>query len=314
MPEYSAKKRIHFFSPIYFDAESFLILRERVNAVLPEDYEGRFHVVDDSGGLDPLAVSLEKIPDVDVISVPYQLGHQRALVYGLREFLSKNEEAALVVTMDGDGEDRPEDLPHLLEAYQKEESLRPIVLAKRTKRRERFSFKLFYFFYKLVFRALTGTLIQTGNFAVYHSTVARQILCHPYFDLSYASTLFALGRTLRFVPCPRGVRYCGQSRMNFLRLANHGVRMMMPFMDKIAVRGVIAFSLSSVCGFALCVSLTFIHLTGIYLVPSWALLASALAFVLSFLLICNFAILLTIFANVQALAFSRIDRTPEQAP
>ncbi len=305
-------KEAHFFIPVYLDTESFLILRERILAAIPSPWTARFHLLDDSSGQDPDLSAARALPDVTVVTMPYNLGHQRALVHGLRDFLSDSDPSCLIVTMDGDGEDRPEDLPALFEAWEKEKNLHAVVLAKRTRRKETLVFKAFYALYKRVFRFLTGTVIQTGNYALYHSSVGARILLHPYFDLSYASTLFALGSRLVFVPCPRGSRYKGQSRMNFSRLAIHGVRMLMPFMDRIAIRGVLGFALLSLISALLCVALAVARIGGTYPVPNWLILSAVFAFMMSFLSVCNFAILITIFANVQGVAMARL-QAPEKA-
>lgn len=305
------QRQVHFFSPVYNDAPSFRQLREKILAVLPAGFVAHFHVLDDTAGEDAQLRALQ-LPDVTVLPMPFNLGHQRALVYGLRRFLASAPADSLVVTMDADGEDRPEDLPALFAKYVEHEASKPIVLARRTRRKESLFFKAFYFLYKRVFRALTGTLIQTGNYAVLSSAAIGKIIVHPYFDLAYASTLFSIGTNLHFVPCPRGVRYEGRSKMNFSRLAIHGVRMLMPFMDRIAIRGVIAFSavfaLSGATGLGLAVA----HVGGFADVPRWMLVGSLLFLVMSFLAICNFAILITIFTNVQGVALSRLE-TGERA-
>ena len=76
-------------SPVYFDVEAFRVLRERLleavrsNASL-SGATVRFVVVDDSAGRDPEIAGLEDLGDVQVTTPPFNLGHQRALVYGLR--------------------------------------------------------------------------------------------------------------------------------------------------------------------------------------------------------------------------------------
>src|SRR5690606_17267546 len=55
----------------------------------------------------------------------------------------------------------------------------------------------------------------------------------------------ALERSPILVPCARGQRTAGRSRMGSLALLMHGVRMMMPLADRIAVRSLV---LSAVLG------------------------------------------------------------------
>ena len=300
------QRKVHFFSPVYRDLPSFLQLREKILSLLPKEFSANFHLLDDSAGED-LSLRELALTDVTVFPMPFNLGHQRALVYGLRCFLSKLNDPVIVVTMDADGEDRPEDLTALLQCFMKNEATRPLVLARRTKRKESLFFKIFYSLYKKVFRALTGTVIQTGNYAVLHSEAISRIIFHPYFDLAYASTLLSIGTNLHFVPCPRGSRYEGRSKMNFSRLAIHGVRMLMPFMDKIAIRGVVFFSLLFALSAFGMIGVAAARMLDLFSVPNWILLASILALALSFLAVCNFAILITIFTNVQGVAMSRLE-------
>jgi hypothetical protein len=145
--------------------------------------------------------------------------------------------------MDADGEDRPEDLLRLIAPLREEpEKRRTLCVARRTTRRESFQFKSMYFFFRLLFRALTGVTVRSGNYAAYRGWLARRMLRHPYFDLCYSSSLVSLDIPVTSVPCPRGERYAGRSRMNLFSLSMHGLRMLMPFTDRIAVRALAAFS------------------------------------------------------------------------
>ncbi len=303
----SSPNVLHFFFPLYFDIPSLLQVREKILASIPEGKTVHFHVLDDSAGSDPRLSSLSSFDDITLLEMPHNLGHQRALVFGLRKFLKGNKMDALVITMDSDGEDNPADLPALLRAYDGD-GCRPLVLAQRTGRKVSFTFRVFYFFYKRVFWALTGTVIETGNFALYHAQEMKRIIFHPYFVLSYASTLVALGRNKRFVPCARAARLEGYSKMNFVNLAIHGIRMLMPFIDKIAVRGVLVFSFLFTFALLALIVLFAIYSFQLYPVPPWLLLSSLMVLMICFLSICNFVVLVTVFANVQSLALSRLEQ------
>ena len=126
-------------------------------------------------------------------------------------------------------------------------NVRLLVLARRTKRQESLIFKALHLGFKSVFRLLTGRVIQTGNYAAYRGWVARHTIFHPHFDLCYSSSLLSLSLPVDYVPCERGRRYAGESRMGYFRLAIHGMRMLMPFMDRIAVRALAAAVLPQSC-------------------------------------------------------------------
>jgi Glycosyl transferase family 2 len=98
--------------PCYRDVEAFLALRTRILEVVGKSPEiaasdVEFAVVDDTGGYDDEMEQLKGLPAVRVITPPFNLGHQRALVFGLRLIRPEVLDSDIVVTMDADGEDRP---------------------------------------------------------------------------------------------------------------------------------------------------------------------------------------------------------------
>lgn len=236
-------------TPCFQDVPSFLQLREDCRAVLENSEltagsSVRFVVLDDTAGADPQIAQLDDLDDVLVVEPPFNLGHQRGIVYALRSSRDLIDEDDIVVTLDADGEDRPSDIPRLVEALCGPGTVRgTVVLAARTSREESWSFKIFYRLFRLVFRSLTGTTIQTGNFVAYRGDVVHRLLSHPHFDLCYSSSFISLDIPTVLVPCARGSRYAGRSRMNRTRLVTHGLRMLMPFVDRIAVRTLAGLSM-----------------------------------------------------------------------
>ena len=138
-----------------------------------------------------------------------------------------------------------------------------------------------YVGFRLLFKLLTGTRVRSGNFAAYRGRLARRMLQHPYFDLCYSSSLVALEFDVVGVPCPRGALR-RKSRMNPLKLVMHGIRMLMPFTDRIAIRALITFSAVFVLGscWAWSSSVSGSHLSAI---PGWATLTLVGIMVISFL-------------------------------
>lgn len=243
------RNRVWVVTPVFMDTESFVILRRDVIEQLldhPEfsSWDLRFIVIDDSGGADSQAPEMSRF-DTQVLSPPFNLGHQRAIVYGLRSIQSSLGHHDFVVTLDSDGEDRPSDVVRLLEvARESSNNLDTVVLALRTSRNASLRFQIMYSVFRILFRAMTGSTIRTGNFAVQRGWFITRAINHPSFDLCYSTSLLVLRRQRRLVPCARGERYAGESRMNTYRLVAHGIRMMLPFAEQMAVR---LFTISASC-------------------------------------------------------------------
>jgi glycosyltransferase involved in cell wall biosynthesis len=301
------------FTPVYRDARSFRILRERLLEVLGRELpeaaaDVRFVVIDDTAGQDPEAGELAELADVTVLRPPFNLGHQRALVYALRKALPAIADEDAVVTLDADGEDRPEDLPRLLAAMQAGSPQGPpVALALRTKRRESLGFKLFYRLFRLLFRSLTGTTVRSGNFAVLPGAIAKRALLHPTFDLSYSSAILALDLPIAYVPCERGERYEGRSKMTYGKLAMHGLRMLMPFTDRIAIRALATFVFFGVLGAVLAAIVIVLKLFTGSTVPGWTSYVALGALIVSLVALGNFVSLFVLFSQTRAVSLANIE-------
>jgi polyisoprenyl-phosphate glycosyltransferase len=307
------------FTPVYHDVRSFRILRERLLeelAASPATPEGpiRFVAIDDSAGQDPEVEDLSELGDVTVLRPPFNLGHQRGLVYALRKTLPYIADEDAVVTLDADGEDRPEDLPRLLtELTSKPPAEREVVLALRTKRRESLGFKVLYRGFRLLFRSLTGATVRSGNYAAMPGSIAKRALMHPTFDLAYSSAILALDLPIAYVPCERGERYAGRSKMTYGKLAMHGLRMLMPFTDRIAIRALGAFVFFGVLGAVLALVVVCLKIFTSSSIPGWTSYIALGALIVSLVALGNFVSLFVLFSQTRAVSLANIEELTDEA-
>jgi len=300
-------------SPSYADIESFTILRQRILDVVtraPElrNFAVRFVVIDDTAGNDSEVAGLAGMDDVAVVTPPFNLGHQRAIVYGLRVTAPAVQDSDLIVTMDADGEDQPEDLPRLLAPLVATAEPKYILsIARRTERQESIKFKLMYFFFRIMFRILTGVTVRSGNYAAYRGWLARRMLLHPSFDICYSSTLVSLDLATVAVPCAKGKRYAGRSRMNVFRLAMHGIRMLVPFTDRIAVRALTAFTAMFGIGILLSLVVVAIRMFTTSSIPGWATATLLGMLTLSFIALGNGLVLFAVFSHSRGMSLSGLE-------
>lgn len=296
-------------TPVYRDVGSFEILRERLLEGLDGDAaETRFVVIDDTAGQDEEIERLRSYEDVTVLRPPFNLGHQRAIVYALRKILPRVGDDDAIVTLDADGEDQPSDLPRLLAPLRGESRLQQkVVLALRTKRRESLGFKLFYRLFRLMFRALTGTTVRSGNFAAMPGSIAKRVLLHPTFDLAYSSAILAIDIPVEYVPCERGKRYEGRSKMTYGRLAMHGLRMLMPFTDRIAIRALAAFVFFGILGAVLALVVICLKVFTSSSIPGWTSFIALGALIVSLVALGNFVSLFVLFSQTRAVSLANIE-------
>ena len=305
-------------TPVYRDVSSFEILRERLLEVLgAEAGETRFVVIDDTAGQDRQIDRLHALADVTVLRPPFNLGHQRAIVYALRKILPRVGDDDAVVTLDADGEDQPSDLPRLLAPLRDEGGSghlkQQVVLALRTKRRESLGFKIFYRLFRLMFRSLTGATVRSGNFAAMPGSLAKRVLLHPTFDLSYSSAILALDVPVEYVPCERGERYEGRSKMTYGRLAMHGLRMLMPFTDRIAIRALGTFVFFGILGGVLAFVVVCLKLFTSSAIPGWTSYIALGALIVSLVALGNFVSLFVLFSQTRAVSLANIEDLTDES-
>jgi hypothetical protein len=301
-------------TPVFLDVEAFLVVRDQALRFLRQipalaTSPVTFVAVDDTAGMDPQVERIEAQPGALVVRPPFNLGHQRAIVYALRTLASRIAEEDVVVTLDADGEDRPEDLPRLLEVLLAPGAKpRRVVLARRTKREESLRFKVLYAGFKLLSRASTGTVIHSGNFAAYRGWVVHNVLGHPSFDLCYSSSLVTIDLDRHYVPCARGSRYAGRSRMTLLKLLIHGLRMWMPFLDRIAVRALVFFTFVFALTCTWAVGLLGVRLLTDRAVPAWSVYGLMTMILVSFVALGNALVLFAVFAQSQGVLLRGMER------
>ena len=171
-----------------------------------------------------------------------------------------------------------------------------------------------YVNFKFLFYALTGTIIKSGNYMTYRVSSIREIIYHPYFNLCYSSVFLCLRIRTNYVPCERGVRYVGQSKMNTTNLISHGIKMLMPFVEKIATRFLVFFTaLFSGTLIASIVSASLYAFTDIH-VPKSLLITLLGTLIISSLSLGNLIVLYTVSAQSMKDSFNFIDKKPKTKP
>jgi hypothetical protein len=168
--------------------------------------------------------------------------------------------------MDGDGEDTPAGALQLLTAFTGESA----IFAKRSRRTESFTFRVFYRLYKLIHYLLTGVKVQVGNFSVLPSRYLGTLVVTSELWNHYAAAVIRSGLLMSTIPIPRGHRIAGSSKMNFVTLAAHGMSAISVYGDVVGVRVLIASMLGSLLAAAGIVAVIVLRIFANRAVPGWA--------------------------------------------
>ncbi len=260
--------------PVYNDWENAAHLLQDLDSL---DLSGNWQVllVDDGSTEGPQAAAAalksappQRLQAVHLLPLVRNLGHQRAIATGLA-YATDHLDFDFVVVMDADGEDRPQDLPRLLNAVDDSQSS-TAVFARRGRRSESLLFRIFYLFYRFLFWVLTGTGMHFGNFSILPRAVVRRLVVSSELWMHYAGSIFKLKIPFKEISADRGERYTGESRMGLVGLILHGLQAIAIYREIACVRIILtclAASLGLVIGIGVVV---FLRVFTDLAIPGWA--------------------------------------------
>ena len=224
--------------PVFNDWDAVAKVVSRLDSVLDARWRPFSIVIVDDCSLEAAPVdlgsTLKEVEDLVVLRLRRNLGHQRAIAVGVTYVAAKLHPSVLVV-MDGDGEDRPEDVPRLLDEVARTD-FAAVVFAERTKRFEPLWFRISYQTYRLVHRVMTGIPVKVGNFSAVPARHLASLGAVSELWNHYAAAVFKARLPMRTVPLSRGVRLGGHSKMNFVGLIVHGLSAISVFGETAGVR------------------------------------------------------------------------------
>lgn len=231
--------RFTILTPVYNDWEAFGCLLQEIEATLPANrYDVQVIAVDDCSATAASVPALSgSISHVGVVRLKLNMGHQRAIAVGLVHVESL-QTADKIAVMDADGEDMPLELERMIRASC--EAPDTAIVAQRRKRSESLGFRIFYAIYTQVFRALTGSRIDFGNFSVLSMKHVTRLVHNANIWNNFAATLIIAKIPIRRMPTVRGKRYAGRSHMRFVSLITHGLGAISVFSDAVFIRILLA--------------------------------------------------------------------------
>ena len=160
-------------------------------------------------------------------------GHTRCIASGLK-YIYEKKEFDYVIPMDGDGEDRPEEIKNFIQLAEQTED--KSIVGERVKRSETLFFKLCYQAHKMLTLAFTNQSIKFGNFTCLSKTTVEKMLKEKATWNSFSGSLKKIEKNLISIPSTRGTRYFGPSKMSFFNLLKHSLSIISVFRKTVLIR------------------------------------------------------------------------------
>jgi len=231
-------KKFFILISIYNDWKSVFKLLKNIDLQIAEwDKDVSILIVNDASteGKPTTKLSFKNIKSIRVINMKKNQGHARCYATGLK-FLTEKEDFDYVILMDGDGEDRPEELD-LLFNKSKKNPLKTIT-ADRIKRSEGPLFKLMYECHKILTYVLTGKHIKFGNYSCLPKEAVAKLVKQACIWSSFSGSVTKIISDRTSVSSIKGQRYFGPSHMNFFNLLIHSFSIIAIFKGTVIVRSI----------------------------------------------------------------------------
>ena len=228
--------KIKILVPIFNDWQSvFKLIGEIDNLSIKKDFQISIIIVNDASSHDRPneKISLNNIKSIKILNMKKNQGHARCIATGLK-YIFEKEDFDHVIPMDGDGEDRPEEIEQFLEQINNSNE-KPIV-GERVKRSENMLFRICYVFHKLITLTFTSQSIKYGNFTCLTKDTVEKMVNEKATWNSFSGSLRKIEKNLFKIPSIRGRRYFGPSKMSFYNLLKHSLSIISVFRKTFLIR------------------------------------------------------------------------------
>ena len=228
--------KIKILIPVYNDWQSTLKLIDEINGLsINSKFQISIIIINDASNHDRPnnEKDYENIQSLKIINMKLNQGHARCIATGLK-YIYQKEEFDFIIPMDGDGEDRPEEIKEFLNKI--DESNGRAIIGQRVKRSEGLIFKICYQIHKLITLTFTGKSIRFGNYTCLPKTIVEKMINEKATWNSFSGSLTKLEKDLLPIPSSRGPRYFGPSKMSFFNLLKHSLSIISVFRKTVLIR------------------------------------------------------------------------------
>ena len=231
--------KIKILIPNYNDWQSVFKLLENIDLVIAglEEEVSVIIVNDASTEQRPeISLNLNNLKSIQVINMKENRGHARCNAAGLK-YINEREDVDYVIPMDGDGEDRPEEIRPLIEKAK--EYPDTVITANRIKRSEGLLFKFCYLIHKYLTFVFTGQSIKFGNYTCLTKSAVDKMSKEAAIWSSFSGSLSKIIKDRVSIPSIRGLRYFGPSKMSFINLLKHSLSIVAVYKFTVLIRSII---------------------------------------------------------------------------
>ena len=228
--------KIKILIPVYNDWKSVSKLLDGINNLsVDPKFQISIIIVNDASNHDRQEEdkNLDNIFSIKILNMKVNQGHARCIAAGLK-YIYEKEDFDYVIPMDGDGEDRPEEIKEFTKQIEVSNT-KPIV-GSRVRRSESLLFQICYKIHKLITFTFTGQSIKFGNFTCLPKSTVEKMINEKATWNSFSGSLTKVEKDLLSMSSTRGTRYFGPSKMSFYNLIKHSLSIISVFRKTFLIR------------------------------------------------------------------------------
>ena len=229
-------RKIIILIPVFNDWESLkkLIIEINENIKFFNDISFECLIINDASTIPiPNFNKPSNFDLIEILNMRDNKGHARCNAFGIR-YIFQNKKFDNIILMDGDGEDRPEEIKTLIEKIKKNPNVS--VVAKRVKRSEGPFFQLLYQLHKIITIIFTGQNINFGNYSLLTRNDVEKLYSKASLWSSFSGSVKKNLDSLQEINSIRGLRYFGPSQMSLLKLVIHSLSIIAVFKYNVLLR------------------------------------------------------------------------------
>ena len=252
--------------PVYNDWKSLNLLLSEINKELDNKNNVKILIVNDysTQKVDIKKNNFSKIKEIKILTLNQNLGSQKAIAIGL-DYIKNLKKDFYITIMDGDGEDSPNEIKRMLKEAENFED--HVITSNRKERKESLLIKICYKPHLIITFLLTFKWISFGNFSCFHSNNLKKIFLNNNIWYAYSACIQKNCKFKRLF-AKREKRYFDKSKINFLALVEHSLRVIGVFYNTVFL------------------------MSGIYLILFWFLPFKFSNLICLFIIIFNFLLII----------------------
>ena len=233
-------KKYYIIIPTYNDWKSLNKLLGVLNINFKNSKTTINILIVNDGSIEKFKLDIRKLKflkKITLINLKKNSGNQKAIFIGLKYLqkkIKKINSKDIISILDSDGEDNPSKLIRLIRLVDQKKDF--FVFARRLKRTENIFLKILNVTRLMINSVLIGKSINFGNFSSFSLKNLNNLLINDNLHLAYSSGVLKNNKNILFLDIDKKKRYFGNSKVNFLFLINHSIKIISVFYKKVFLR------------------------------------------------------------------------------